>query len=115
MYFPDYNAPLSEAGDYSPMYFYTAGIFDEYENPKLRRPLRPPQSVKASYGVIPIHSYLSYDDMIDRVPEASKVILDSPVTMEELPINDNNGQSYGYIVYRATPRSYNSTDTYKVC
>ncbi len=36
---------------------------------------------------------------------------ETPLTMEDLPINNNNGQSYGYLLYRNTAALAGGTHT----
>jgi len=75
-------------------------LIQQYENPPLRKPLRPVESVKTAYPTVTPQSYLTYNDIVDRVPASHKVQSPRALSMELLPINDGNGQSYGYIVYR---------------
>ncbi|KAJ6640552.1 Beta-galactosidase-1-like protein 2 [Pseudolycoriella hygida] len=98
----DYDATLSEAGDYTEKYNLAATLIEKYENPKLRRPSRPAESSKIAYPTLTPEKYLAFNDIIDRVPVSSRVQLAKAVSMEELPINNNSGQSFGYIIYRKT-------------
>uniref|UniRef100_A0A8C9RD74 Si:dkey-224e22.2 n=1 Tax=Scleropages formosus TaxID=113540 RepID=A0A8C9RD74_SCLFO len=69
----DYDAPLSEAGDYTKKYHLLRSLFSSYQSKfhLLCILLKPHQS-------------------------------ESPVNMENLPINDGSGQSYGYTLYETT-------------
>ncbi|CAL8085951.1 unnamed protein product [Orchesella dallaii] len=96
----DYDAPLSEAGDYTRKYDLAAELIDMYENPKLRKPQRPAESNKAAYPTLGLQRYLTYSDVIERIPSSSKFQLERPVSMENLPMNGDSGQSFGYIIYR---------------
>jgi len=96
----DYDATLNEAGDYTEKYDMAAALILQYENPKLRRPLRPVESLKIAYPRLNLQKYLTYDDIIARVPGSHRVLLPRAVAMEELPINNNSGRAFGYIIYR---------------
>jgi len=111
--FLDYDAPLSEAGDYTLKYEYASQLIEQFENPKLRKPERPAESLKAAYSAITPQKYLSYSDIISQIPASHKVPMPTPVSMEMLPINNENGQSYGYIIYRKTT-TINNGDRFKV-
>jgi hypothetical protein len=52
------------------------------------------------YPDVSVQTYLTYDDIIDKIPSSSKFIFNRTVSMEELPMNGGSGQSYGYILYR---------------
>ncbi|XP_021953754.1 beta-galactosidase-1-like protein 2 [Folsomia candida] len=108
----DYDALISEAGDYTTKYEFAAVLINQYESPKLGRPQRPLESQKTAYPTLGLQRYLTYTDIIDRVPASHMVTMDKPVSMELLPINDGNGQSYGYIVYRKNS-TINAGDRYK--
>lgn len=109
----DYDATLSEAGDYTHKYNLAASLIEKYENPKLRRPNRPSESTKTAYPTLTPEKYLTYDDIIQRVPISNRVQLEKAVSMEELPINNNSGQSFGYIIYRKVT-NINNGDYYRV-
>jgi len=109
----DYDAPLSEAGDYTAKYEFASVLINQFENPVLNRPQRPVDSRKTAYPTMTLQKYLTYTDIIDQVPASHKVQMEKCVSMELLPINDNNGQSYGYVVYRKTG-TINAGDRYKV-
>jgi len=59
-----------------------------------------------------LQKYLTYSDIIERVPDSHKVTSPKALSMEQLPINDGNGQSYGYVVYRKTT-TINTGDVYR--
>lgn len=109
----DYDATLSEAGDYTEKYNLAATLIEKYENPKLRKPTRPAESTKVQYPTLTPEKYLNYNDIIQRVPTSSRVQLPRALSMEELPINNNSGQQFGYIVYRKVS-NINSGDRYRV-
>jgi len=96
----DYDAPLSEAGDYTDKYEAICEMIPKALSVQTRLPERPPVSTKAVYPDVPISSYLDLNDLIDQVPKEKVVQSSTLMSMEELPINNMNGQSYGFIVYR---------------
>ncbi|XP_037045016.1 beta-galactosidase-1-like protein 2 isoform X2 [Bradysia coprophila] len=108
----DYDATLSEAGDYTKKYDLAATLIEKYENPKLRRPNRPSESTKIAYPTLTPQRYLTYNDIVQRVPASSRAQLTNAVSMEELPINNNSGQNFGYIIYRKVANVSNG-DIYK--
>lgn len=96
----DYDAPLTEAGDYTLKYNLASALIAEFANPQLHRPTRPPLSTKAAYATLQPQEYLTYNKIIDQVPASNKFQLSKPVSMEHLPMNEDSGQSFGYIIYR---------------
>ncbi|ODM98337.1 Beta-galactosidase-1-like protein 3 [Orchesella cincta] len=95
-----YDAPLSEAGDYTRKYDLAADLIARYAIPQLRKPQRPAESAKAAYPTLGLQRYLTYSDIIDKIPSSSKFQLEKPVSMENLPMNGDSGQGFGYIIYR---------------
>lgn len=96
----DYDAPLTEAGDYGGKYLKAVEIIDRYETPKLSRPVLPAESTKATYGSVRPTKYLNYEDILAQVPGTSKFFLADATSMEDLEMNGNSGQSYGYLIHR---------------
>lgn len=58
------------------------------------------ESVKKAYPTIKMEEYLTYDEILEQVPSSSKFKMEEPVSMENLPMNSDSGQSYGYTIYR---------------
>uniref|UniRef100_A0A8D0HCK8 Beta-galactosidase n=1 Tax=Sphenodon punctatus TaxID=8508 RepID=A0A8D0HCK8_SPHPU len=85
----DYDAVLTEAGDYTNKFF------------KLRCQISVLYRVKAVWGgcksldrmQLPTHSF------VPLVPPPQPIKSEVPVNMESLQVNDGNGQSYGYTLY----------------
>lgn len=75
-------------------------LIERYQVPVLRRPVLPPQVAKVAYAPVPLQNYLTYQDILARVPASARFSLESTEPMELLDMNNDNGQSYGYIVYR---------------
>lgn len=91
---------MSEAGDYTRKYSVASQLIEQYAIPKLRRPPLPEESRKVAYPTIRPQRYLTYSDLIAQVPSTSKFQVEKAVSMENLPMNNDSGQSYGYIIYR---------------
>ncbi|MBE6602582.1 MAG: beta-galactosidase [Ruminococcaceae bacterium] len=87
----DYCAPLSEAGDRTPLYYGLRALFEEYFG-KLP-PMTATDSKKAAYGRV----YLTEQaDLLDNLDRISKPIhTAAPKSMEQV------GQNFGYILYRS--------------
>lgn len=94
----DYDAPLSENGDYTEKYVIINQLLKQYNSVQLRAPLAPAVHLRKKYDSIMITEQLSLGEMIKQVPhEFNKK---NVIPMEFLPINNGSGQSYGYIVYK---------------
>ncbi|KAK5929113.1 hypothetical protein CgunFtcFv8_010375 [Champsocephalus gunnari] len=84
----DYDAPLSEAGDCTPKKLYLATKpLPEVLSPCERR----------VYDPVTIQQHLSLWDSLHFTDKPFRS--EKPVNMENLPVNNNNGQSYGYTLY----------------
>ncbi|ODN01563.1 Beta-galactosidase-1-like protein 2 [Orchesella cincta] len=106
----DYDAPLSEAGDYTTKYSLGKSLFELYQEPRLKPTEMIPESVKRAYPSVNLQEYLTYDDIISQVPTTAKFTAQRPISMENLPMNDDSGQSYGYIIYRSNAEFSNGTN-----
>ncbi|XP_077619827.1 beta-galactosidase-1-like protein 3 isoform X3 [Crocuta crocuta] len=84
----DYDAVLTEAGDYTEKYF------------KLRKLFGSLLSPKAEYPAVKPSLYLPLWDVLQYLNKP--VISHAPVNMESLPINNGNGQSYGFVLYETS-------------
>nr|XP_019574387.1 PREDICTED: beta-galactosidase-1-like protein 3 [Rhinolophus sinicus] len=91
----DYDAVLTEAGDYTNKYFKLRKLFGSI----LAFPLPPVPEItlKTVYPAVRPSLYLPLWDVLKYLNEP--VISNKPVNMENLPINNGNGQSYGFILY----------------
>ncbi|XP_019876813.1 beta-galactosidase-1-like protein 3 [Aethina tumida] len=94
----DYDAPLSEAGDYTMKYVFIKELLNQFNPVKTKIPQTPAISNKVEYGSIPVQGQMLLDQIIENVPNVLQSTNVMP--MELLPINYNSGQSYGYIIYR---------------
>jgi len=94
----DYDAPLSEAGDITEKFQALRKVFKQY-NPKTEdevpKSLLYPQRKK--YETVRMNDCLELSDLSLFLTsiESGKVL-----PMEMLPINNNGGQGYGFILYR---------------
>ncbi|XP_075459493.1 beta-galactosidase-1-like protein 2 isoform X2 [Ascaphus truei] len=91
----DYDAPLTEAGDYTSKYFKLQEIFSKFHAEPL--PPTPSLFLKESYGSVEMKHCVSLWDILHLAGEPFQS--EEPVNMENLPVNDGNGQSYGYTLY----------------
>ncbi|KAM8816549.1 beta-galactosidase-1-like protein 2 [Rhynchonycteris naso] len=94
----DYDAVLTEAGDYTAKYVKLREFFGSISG----GPLPPPPDLlpKAAYESLQPVLYLSLWDALGHMEEP--ISSEKPINMENLPINDKNGQSFGYILYETT-------------
>ncbi|XP_019484028.1 PREDICTED: beta-galactosidase-1-like protein 2 isoform X2 [Hipposideros armiger] len=94
----DYDAVLTEAGDYTDKYNKLREFFGSISG----GPLPPPPGLlpKTVYEPVRPTLYLSLWDALQYMEEP--VNSEKPVNMENLPINNGNGQSFGYILYETT-------------
>ncbi|KAL9963399.1 hypothetical protein ACROYT_G026909 [Oculina patagonica] len=96
----DYDGPLSEAGDTTPKYHTIKAIIEQYapeHSIPEKRPRVPVNSQKMDYGKVKIQQIMSLTQLLQyHTPVES----DDVMPMEQLPINNNGGQGYGFILYQ---------------
>ncbi|KAM8852956.1 beta-galactosidase-1-like protein 2 isoform 1-T3 [Synchiropus picturatus] len=92
----DYDAPLSEAGDYTTKYHLLRNLFTQYHTKPVPEP--PSLQERRAYQPVVIQQHLSLWDTLHFTDKPTKS--ETPVNMENLPVNHNNGQSYGYTLYQ---------------
>jgi hypothetical protein len=91
----DYDAPVAENGDLTEKYFIIQKILREMF-PSEDVPQPPARIESCAYGKVDVNGYMSFSDLLRFVkPIKSKDLL----TMEQLPINDDSGQNFGFILY----------------
>lgn len=95
----DYLSPISEAGDYTDKYYATKELLSKYNPIKTKLPTAPIPSEKIYYASINVEKQINLNNLLQKISPSHST---NPIPMEKLPINDNSGQSYGYIVYRKT-------------
>ncbi|XP_052045630.1 beta-galactosidase-1-like protein 3 [Apodemus sylvaticus] len=94
----DYDAVLSEAGDYTDKYFKLRKLFASGSARSL-----PPLPLLVPKTVYPSVNLSFYLPLFDILPYLNKpVMLHTPVTMENLPINNGSGQSFGLVLYETS-------------
>nr|XP_048314716.1 beta-galactosidase-1-like protein 3 [Myodes glareolus] len=94
----DYDAVLTEAGDYTEKYFKLRKLFASASAGYL--PRLPPRTHKTVYPTVDLLFYLP---LFEILPYLNKpVTLYSPVTMENLPINNGSGQPFGLVLYETS-------------
>merc|ERR1711954_611976 len=100
----DYDAPLTDCGRYTAKYNATLEMITAYDPlyDLLYHPPRPAIPPPTHYPDAHLYKFIPYWDIIEKIPEESRVVLTKPTAMEMLDINNGNGQSFGYIVYRKT-------------
>nr|KAF6465269.1 galactosidase beta 1 like 2 [Rousettus aegyptiacus] len=94
----DYDAVLTEAGDYTAKYIKLRELFGSISG----GPLLPPPDLlpKTAYESVRPVLYLSLWDALQYMEEPTNS--EKPINMENLPINNGNGQSFGYTLYETT-------------
>lgn len=88
----DYNAPLSEAGDRTPLYYAIRRTLEESFGPF--PPMTAKETKKANYGSLTVTEYAPLFENLDRLATPVNTIV--PNYMEDL------GQRFGYTMYRST-------------
>ncbi|XP_023559598.1 beta-galactosidase-1-like protein 2 isoform X2 [Octodon degus] len=93
----DYDAVLTEAGDYTAKY----GKLHDFFGSLSDAPLSPPPDPlpKMAYEPMAPSFYLS---LWDALKYMEPIKSEKPINMENLPVNDGNGQAFGYTLYETT-------------
>lgn len=107
----DYDAPLTEAGDYTEKYVVIKELIEKYNQVPIRTPQAPTITLRTTFPSVQTTQQLKIGEAMKQVPqifESERVI-----SMEQLPIG-NAGQSYGYIVYRKTNLNIPANGTLKI-
>ncbi|XP_049712306.1 beta-galactosidase-1-like protein 3 [Elephas maximus indicus] len=94
----DYDAVLTEAGDYTEKYFKLRKLFGSVLATPL--PPLPDLAPKTMYPAVRPSLFLPLWDALEYLNEP--VTSNIPVNMENLPINHGSGQSYGFILYETS-------------
>ncbi|KAM7051473.1 beta-galactosidase-1-like protein 2 isoform 2-T2 [Molossus nigricans] len=94
----DYDAVLTEAGDYTAKFFKLREFFGSISG----SPLPPPPALlpKTAYESLRPALYLSLWDALQYLDKPTNS--EKPINMENLPVNNGNGQSFGYTLYETT-------------
>ncbi|KAK5918664.1 hypothetical protein CgunFtcFv8_003407 [Champsocephalus gunnari] len=95
----DYDAPLSEAGEYTPKYHLLRDLLSRY-NRGDSLPDMTALHYREAYEPAIMYQHLSLWDALSFTEGPFKS--PKPMSMENLPVNNGNGQSYGYTLYETT-------------
>jgi len=101
----DYDAPLSEAGNYTPKYHKTRELYQKLvaggKFPKIHLPDVPPAPQAHAYGKVAVVEVLPFEQALAHATEFN---LTAPAPMELLsftsPTGVHYGQRFGFINYR---------------
>jgi len=101
----DYDAPLSEAGNYTPKYHKTRELYQklvaEGQFPKIHLPDVPPAPQAYAYGKVAVAEVLPFEQALAHTAQFT---LSAPVPMEQLNFTTSTGvhygQRFGFINYR---------------
>uniref|UniRef100_A0A8C9US06 Beta-galactosidase n=1 Tax=Spermophilus dauricus TaxID=99837 RepID=A0A8C9US06_SPEDA len=94
----DYDAVLTEAGDYTEKYFKLRELFASISEKPL--PLSPQHTLKTVYPSVRPSHFLPLWEVLQYLNEPVKSHI--PVNMENLPINNGSGQSFGFVLYETS-------------
>ncbi|KAI3373413.1 hypothetical protein L3Q82_022014, partial [Scortum barcoo] len=97
--FSDYDAPLSEAGEYTPKYHLLRDLLYRYNGGE-SLPDMPSLHYREAYESAIMYQHLSLWDALSFT--VGPIKSHKPINMENLPVNNKNGQSYGYTLYETT-------------
>ena len=95
----DYDAPLTEAGDYTEKFFAVRELLAKYEDVHTKLPPLPKPIERVAYEKVAVHAEMSLDHLLRNI---KPLTMFQTTSMEMLDLGSNYGQSHGYIVYRKT-------------
>ncbi|XP_060528721.1 beta-galactosidase-1-like protein 3 [Cylas formicarius] len=95
----DYTALLTEAGDYTDKYYAAQRLIAKYNPFPTLLPEMPALVHRKAYSSVAVQEQITLYEVIPTLPS---FVTYHPVSMENMDINNGNGQSYGYVVYRKT-------------
>lgn len=99
----DYTAPVSESGKLTEKYYELKKILREYKTKGGQDDdddniPDPSPLIYIDYGKVEFTKHLPFRTYLDLAYE-NRLKLEKPKNIENLPINNHNGQYYGYVVY----------------
>ncbi|CAH0563092.1 unnamed protein product [Brassicogethes aeneus] len=109
----DYDAPLTEYGDYNLKYFVVKELIEQYNPVKTRLPEFVTPLKLVEYKSISTTDFMGFHDVLSHININCVIISENIVPMEFLNINNNTGQSFGYVIYRKNHLDLNKTFTLK--
>ncbi|KAK5858918.1 hypothetical protein PBY51_003026 [Eleginops maclovinus] len=95
----DYDAPLTEAGEYTPKYHLLRDLLSRYNRGE-SLPDMTALHYREAYESAIMYQHLSLWDALSFTEGPFKS--PKPLSIENLPVNNGNGQSYGYTLYETT-------------
>ncbi|XP_008330508.2 beta-galactosidase-1-like protein 2 isoform X2 [Cynoglossus semilaevis] len=98
----DYDAPLSEAGDYTPKYHLIRDLLSHHRRGESLLHM-PALQYRQAYEEVIMYQHLPLWDALSFTE--GPVTSHRPVNMESLPVNNGNGQSSGYVLYETVVTS----------
>ncbi|PFX33940.1 Beta-galactosidase-1-like protein 2 [Stylophora pistillata] len=94
----DYDAPLSEAGDITEKFHALRKVFKKYNPPQDDKQVSlGDHQTRATYEDVEMQHFLQLGELIHLF---EPVETENVMSMEGLPINNNGGQGYGFILYQ---------------
>ncbi|KAK7873186.1 hypothetical protein R5R35_006400 [Gryllus longicercus] len=98
----DYDAPLTEWGNYTPKYEAVKRLLAQHAAVELRTPSAPAAPARGlpAGAAAPLAARLPLGALAAAVPPALRASHAQPLPMELLPANGGAGQSYGFLLYR---------------
>ncbi|KAI5699989.1 hypothetical protein M8J75_012398 [Diaphorina citri] len=97
----DYDAPLTEGGDYTAKYWITRKYFLQVaQNLNISHPTPPEVLPKMAYDNVELGQQLTWHNLVSQIPLEKIVVSPSLIPMEDLAVNNGTGQSFGYTLYR---------------
>ncbi|KAL7630411.1 UNVERIFIED_CONTAM: hypothetical protein RMT77_019426 [Armadillidium vulgare] len=102
----DYDAPLTEAGEYTEKYQIIKQTIEQYNplNGTVENPSPPEDRAKKAYGNYSIDSTINLFNLTSQVPrqDTVQIIRDEPLpSMEEFYfLNNGSGQAFGFAFFR---------------
>uniref|UniRef100_A0A8C2MV69 Beta-galactosidase n=1 Tax=Cricetulus griseus TaxID=10029 RepID=A0A8C2MV69_CRIGR len=94
----DYDAVLTEAGDYTAKYTKLRDLFGTFSG--IPPPPPPELTLKMTYEPMRPSFYVSLWDALLHLEDP--IQSEDPINMENLPVNNGNGQAFGYVLYETT-------------
>lgn len=107
----DYDAPLTENGNYTDKYYELKKFIGKYDKIKTFTPEMPAIIETVVYPSIKVSLQLTLSEMLQQ---SSSIHNETLLPMEFLSINNNSGQSYGYIVYRKSHLNISKSSELKI-
>ncbi|XP_044259370.1 beta-galactosidase-1-like protein 2 [Tribolium madens] len=102
----DYDAPLSETGDYTDKYHKVKQLVEKYNTVVTKIPQMPELTKRSVFPPVQMTEMLTLDDLIQQSPQK--------IPSQDLKAMELLGQSYGYVNYRVKNLNIASNSTLKI-